>query len=243
MKLDIKFDTRQIERQLTDLQRNQIPFATALTLTRLGQRIDEGLKGAMRTGFDRPTPYTLRSTFIRPATKRRLEVTVGLKDRPFGGNRLSSAEILGHHFDGGIREPKALELWLRRAGYLGASEYVVPGAGARLDRYGNMSRGQIQQILSQLKAGPDASAYASSSARSRRNVQRAGVIFWSRGGRLARGAWQRVGKYRLRPLLIAIAAPSYRKRIDLERIARQAVSRYGQLEFDRALRQAIRGGR
>ena len=243
IRMYVKFDTSAVKRYLSDLERNQIPFATANALTQIGNRVQKGLIDEMTERFDRPTPWTKRSTFVKPATKRNLEATTGVKDRAYAGNRLSAAEILHHQFAGGGRQVKALEHWLRRAGYLGTNEYAAPGSGARLDRYGNMSRGLVQQILSQLKAGPDPAAYASKSARSQRNVARAGVIFWSRGGRLARGAWQRVGKYRVKPLLIAVATPSYSKRINLPKLGEAIVRRYGQLEFDKALALALRTAR
>lgn len=243
IRMDIKFDTRQVKRHLSDLEKRQIPFATAQALTRLGQRVQKGLVEEMREKFDRPTPWTLKSTFLRPATKRKLEATVGIKDQAYAGNRQSSAQILSHQFAGGGRNVKALEHWLRRAGYLGGNEFVAPGAGAKLDRYGNMSRGQIQQILSQLHAGLDSAQHASKSARSQRNVKRAGKIFWSRGGHLPRGAWQRHGLHLVRPLLIAVPSPSYARRIDLHKLGEAIVRQHAQREFNQALEAALRTAR
>lgn len=245
--MKVTFDTRQVKRYLSDLERNQLPFATAAALTRTAKRVQNELLEEMKREFDRPTPWTLRSTFIAPATKRKLEATVGLKDRPYPGNRLSSAQILAHQFAGGGRHVKGVEMWLRRAGYLGANEFVTPGQGARLDRYGNMSRGQVQQILSQLKAGLDPAAHASQSTRSKRNVRRAGAIFWSRGeGRTAhlpRGAWQRHGLHLVKPLLIAVASPSYTRRINLRAIGEKVVREHAQREFNEALATALRTAR
>ncbi|MDF5999583.1 hypothetical protein P4050_14390 [Pseudomonas aeruginosa] len=47
---------------------------------------------------------------------------------------------------------KASERNLRARGILPAGMFVVPAEGARLDQYGNMSRGQMIQILSGLGA-------------------------------------------------------------------------------------------
>ncbi len=247
MRVTVKFDDRQVKRYLTDLERNQVPFATAVALTRTAKRVQTELVEEMKREFDRPTPWTLKSTFLRPATKRNLEAVTGIKDRAYAGNRLSSAQLLAHQFAGGARQVKALEMWLRRAGYLGTDEFVAPGSGAKLDRYGNMSRGQVQQILSQLKAGLDSASHASGSARSKRNVKRAGKIFWSRGtGRteqLPRGAWQRHGLHLVKPLLIAVKSPSYARRIDLQRLGKQVVRQHAQREFNQALEAALRTAR
>jgi hypothetical protein len=154
------------------------------------------------------------------------------------------SELLAHQFAGGGRTWKGLERWLHRAGLIGAGEFVAPGAGARLDSFGNLSRGQIQQIISQLRIGGDPQQFASKSARSRRNVKKAGRIFWARGnardGHLPRGAWiDQGGAVGLRPLLLVVSRPSYRRRIELERIGRDVVAREFQGEFDKAMRDAL----
>lgn len=246
IKMSVKFDMGPVQRHLAAVQR-QVPFATAVALTRTAKRVQAELIDEMKREFDRPTPWTLKATFLSSAKPRNLEAVTGIKDQAYAGNRLSSAQILSHQFAGGGRHVKALEVWLRRAGYLGANEFVAPGAGAKLDRYGNMSRGQVQQILSQLKAGADSASHASGSARSKRNVKRAGKIFWSNGsGRAAhlpRGAWQRAGLHLVKPLLIAVASPSYTRRIDLRKLGEKVVRQHAQREFNQALEAALRTAR
>jgi hypothetical protein len=116
---------------------------------------------------------------------------------------------------------------------------LAPGSGAKLDQYGNMNRGQLQQILSQLRAGFDSLSWQSQSKRSRRNVKRAGRIFWSRGGHLARGAWLAQGRT-VTPLLVAVSSARYRLRIDLPDVAKRVVSRTFSLEFERFLKQELK---
>lgn len=221
-------------------QREQIPFALALTVTRLARRVETDLRKDMRAQFDRPTPYTLSSTFATMATKLHPQAEVGIKAEPEGKSRIGPADVLRHQFAGGERARKALEGWLTRAGYISEREFLVPGAKARLDQYGNMSRGQVQQILSQLRAGLDPATYASRSARSRRRVRKAGVLFWSRGGTLPRGVWKREGRTVEPILMVARVTPQYAQRIDLPAIAAAVVKRYQDEEFYTALRQAIR---
>jgi len=196
----------------------------------------------MQREFDRPTPFTLKSVFIKPATKQNLRAMVYIKDRPTGKNPKALNEILGHEFSGGTRERKRLEVWLERAGFISANEYVVPGEGAKLDRYGNMSRGQVQQVLSQLRAGPDATAYKSNSTRSKRNVKRAGEFFWSRGGKFPRGAWMRNGAS-VKPILLVIKAPVYRQRINMNAIVSRVIDTRFEAEFRKNLNEAIRTAR
>lgn len=271
--MQIKVDTSGLEslsRQMQGMQK-QVAFATAVALTRTAKAAQGDVAAEFARKFDRPTPTVMNGLWTKPATKQNLRSMVYVKDRPLGGkNPNSLAQILAHEFSGGSRIAKQLEVLLRQQGFLTANEYVAPGGAAKLDRYGNMSRGQITQILSQIgviRAGFDSTA--TGSKRSRRNVQRAGVIFWSagpnggggkpltdaatgivyghtgRGGRaqhLPKGAWVRSGDG-VKPLLIVIRAPHYSRRIDMAAIVRKTIDRVFQTEFDRAYADAIRTAR
>lgn len=221
----------------------QVRFATAKALTLTAKAAQSSLVQSMRTSFDRPTPYTLRSTFIIPATRDNLVSLVGLKDREPAKASNSPAEILRPQFLGGVRLRKNLEKYLTQAGYLGANEFVLPGAGARLDRYGNMSRGQTAQITSQLRIGLDPYAFKSNSNRSRRNVKKAGRMFWSRGfgrsGHLKRGAYIATPGVGLRPLLPIIKTPTYRPRINLVQIVAKSVAATWPPTFEKCLHDAL----
>lgn len=272
----IKVKIEGLDKTLAHLagMQKQVRYATAVALTRTAKRAQAATADEMRSKFDRPTRTTMKSMFVKPATKANLEAMVYVKDKPFGGkNPFSMAELLKHQFTGGSRIAKQLELILRRDGFLLAGEFVVPGAAAKLDSYGNMNRGQIVQILSQIgvrTAGYDSSP--TKSKRSRRNVARAGQIFWSagttgnigkvtqhfdkagnfayttqegRGGKvshLPKGAWMRAGRS-VKPLMIVIKSQRYRQRINLDRIARQAIDRHFNAEFDQAFADAMRTAR
>lgn len=239
--INITHDLDQLTRKLTAMQREQIPFATAKALTKTAQKVQAATVKEMQSKFDRPTPFTLKSLWTKPATKRDLSAMVYLKDEPFGKNRLSMAQIIGHQFAGGARNGKSIEFWLRNAGLISAGEFIAPGDGARMDQYGNMSRGQIAQIMSQLRLGTDL-GWASKSLRSKRAVKQAGAMFWSRGGRLRRGVWMRA-KGSVIPLLIVVRTPNYRQRIDMQSIASRTVSEHFSSEFSAALDDALRTAR
>jgi len=270
----IKVEIQGIDKTLANLagMQKQVRFATGVALTRTAKLAQVAVADEMKAKFDRPTRTTMKSLWIKPATKANLQAMVYVKDRPLGGkNPYSMAEILKHQFAGGARIAKQMELILRREGFLQQDEFVVPGAAAKLDSYGNMSRGQIVQILSQI--GVRAAGYDSNptkSKRSRRNVATAGKIFWSLGtsgtgkakplidkatgiaygfaGRvgavshLPKGAWMRADRS-VKPLLIVIKGQRYRKRIDMERIAQEQVARHFNVEFDQAFAEAMRTAR
>lgn len=268
--MKISVDVRGIDAAIAQLsgREKQVKFAAAVALTRTAKHAQRLQYDEFKSVFDRPTPMLMKSLFIKPARRDNLESMLYMKDKALGKkNNLSMAEILEHQFTGGARISKQLEVVLRRFNYLGQSEFVVPGSAATLDRYGNMSRGQIGQILSQLKIKSSGYDNApTSSKRSKKNVARAGTIFWSYGpggsrkalvdkatgitygytggssSRLPKGAWVRTGRT-VKPLLIAVSGTSYRKRVDMEKIVRRAIKENYEVEFNRALAEALRTAR
>ncbi len=238
MRLDVSVDVRRALDRVRAADK-QVRFATAVALTRTAKDVERALQAELRSEIDRPTPYTLKSTYTDVAKPAKLEATVWFKNRNLGKNRRSSSDILGHLFSGGTRQHKALEEWLMRAGYISPGEFVAPGDAAKIDQYGNLSRGQIAQILSQLKAGADPTQYATKSKRSQRKQQRAGVMFWSRGGKLPRGVWMRHSfgfGSAVKPILIVVGRPDYGVMFDLDELGR----RVSRAKFDGHFREALR---
>jgi hypothetical protein len=242
-------------------QARQIPFALSVALNQTAKDLRTATYAEMRAKFDRPTPHTLRSLFIDPSSKQNLEAHVFLKDRSAGGNNAgglqsgapgapeggSMAAIIGHLFRGGSRIPKRIEEAFAGAGLIRPGEYLLPGPGAKLDRYGNMSRGQVQQVYTALRLHYDSRSNFTDSARSRRNARAAGRMFWSRGesadnGR-RRGLWVSNGRTPPQLLLAVIPRAVYRQRIDLNEIAWRIVPRVYPAHFEKALERALQSAR
>ena len=225
-------------------QTRQIPFATSQALNTTARTVREATQAEMATQFDRPTPLVLKSLFIAPATKASLQASVYLKDREIGGKNLRSmAEILGHQFAGGTRLRKRIEDAFTTARFIRQGEYLVPGPDAKLDQYGNLSRGQTQQIYAALRLFRDPYQNVTHSKRSQRNAKAAGRIFWSdgRGGR--RGLWATDARGFPKLLMLVIPTPVYRRRIDMDRIAGPIVARDFSANFDAALTKALASAR
>jgi hypothetical protein len=91
--------------------------------------------------FDRPTPYTLYSTYVIPATKDRLESFVQLKDSAAEGT--PAIKFLDPEVFGGERNPKRGEKALQQLGALTSGSFIVPSAGLKLGQYGNISAGTM----------------------------------------------------------------------------------------------------
>ncbi|MDD2663852.1 MAG: hypothetical protein PHD19_08830 [Dechloromonas sp.] len=97
--------------------------------------------------FDRPTPWILSGVRYHKASKTKPYSEVGLN---LDGNKqgVNRADVLQAEIFGGARRQKRHELALRAAGVLPPGMFIAPGPAAIIDRYGNMSAGQIVQIIS-----------------------------------------------------------------------------------------------
>ncbi len=124
-------------RRLNNLA-NEIPFAASKALNDTAKEVKQEEVREIDRVFDRPTPYVKNSLYVYPSSKTKLVAEVSFKDR--------QQKIMAPHVYGGTRVMKRSEKLL--------GEYYVPGQGARLNQYGNMSPGQVTQVLSALKSSP-----------------------------------------------------------------------------------------
>lgn len=180
---------------LKDVAMQQVPFATALALTRTARKAKGMLYGEMRSKFDRPTPFTVPpaafdaddrhgSMRVEQATKTRLYAEVRMKDWTMAKQRVATDPLLRHHFFGGARVAKGMELWLRQKGMLAAGEFLVLGKNHPGDRYGNLGMAMWNKVVAQLGltgAGKGYSRDASNQRGSQKSKAATGTIWWSTG--------------------------------------------------------------
>jgi hypothetical protein len=142
---------------------------------------------------------------------------------------------------GGRRNLKSTEKMLNTKGFLPSGMVTVPGAAARLDQYGNMSRGQLVQVISALKAFPEAGYTANRVVQRARTKKRLPEFFVGEpgGGRLPLGVYQRMPDHTIRPILIFVKQPNYRILIPFAAIAERIYTADFQEEFNRAMRDMV----
>lgn len=151
--MNFTIDNRQIEqlrRSYGAFSDRRFAAGLATALTKTAQAVQLAQRAEMRDVFDRPTPFTLGAVFVDRARADKLEARVGIANNP-GGRGRAPINWLRWQINGGQRTPKAYERALMRAGALPEDMRTVPGRFARLDAFGNISAGQIRQILSQLR--------------------------------------------------------------------------------------------
>ncbi len=130
----------------------QARFGMVVALTRTVQDGKRAEDAEIARAVDRPTPYTGNAVYVQPATMQRAEAAFGLKDNyEVRAPGTPPVNYLGPNIEGGARRMKAMERILQKAGHLPTGWHAVPGQAARLDAYGNVSRGQVTQVLSQLR--------------------------------------------------------------------------------------------
>ena len=165
---------------LTDLQ---FRYAVAQAMTDSAKAGQKAITDSMSRYIDRPTPFTQRSTYVSFANPNRMRAEEGFKQ--FAAKGTPAGKYLSAMARGGDRSHKRSESVLRGAGAIGRGQYIVPRREWQGDPYGNVPRGTMSMVLSQLKAYQGSLSYmnASNSARSQRKRAQAGQFFMSRSGR------------------------------------------------------------
>lgn len=252
-----KIDADAEIRRLQKIER-QIPYATSVALNKTAYTMRDEIKKKISQVFDRPTPYTQRALWVRRARKNNLEAEVKLKD--FGGKGTAATTYLWPQVHGGTRKQKRYEKALSR---IGPSGYYIPAGGAKLDAYGNMSRGEIVKLLSYLEAFSEQGFRANSTPNSRARMaknrvgkhgykQINGVMYFiSRGKgsmsgnreqRLPTGVWAKTGIHGVdvKPILITTKkAPEYTPRLPFYETAEEVYGKHFEDEYRSALDYAI----
>lgn len=249
--MQIKINTQEI---LDAIERatGQAAFATMLALNKTAEQAHSELRVKMPAVFDRPTPWVLNSLRIKYASKTRLMASIAYKDK---NSVESSRTMLAPHAYGGNRQYKAMETRLWRAGMLPDGWNAVPGAAAQIDAYGNMSQGQITQLLNVMGTYTEA-GYNKANQKTvdrlkkgnkKRNVYGFEYFYVppSTNGparHLPPGIYQRVSTgfgTSLKPVLVFVKAAVYKTRLDFDGIVAATVKRDMQANFKEALEQAI----
>ncbi|KQY83665.1 hypothetical protein [Pelomonas sp. Root1444] len=245
----------QAQRKLASLDK-QARYAASLTLNTLARYpVQDAVRHEMRDSLDRPTPFTLNSLSVtKRATAADLTAVVDFK-QVAGGSRPAS-DYLRWQVSGGQRRLKGFEVALRSIGVLPGGYFVTPGQGAKMDAYGNVSRGQIVAILSYFRAfreegrGFKMNSTAATRARLARGTRsRLGFRYFvgRPGGRGQLGIYQDVriaaGVRELLPVFIFVQWARYEPRLDVQAAADLAVKREAAPIFQAALAQALRTAR
>lgn len=200
----------------------------------------------MRQVFDRPTPWVLNSLRIKYAKPATMAAELAFKDI---NSVTSSRTMVFPHVESGKRHFKAFEARLNRIGLLPSGYNAVPGGAAKLDANGNMSRGQISQLLNVLGAYTESGFNKANIntvkrlAKGNEKKNAYGFIYWvnpvgpKKAKHLQPGVYQRVITgfgTSLKPILIFVKQAQYKKRLDFYGITEREIDKRFASEFDKA---------
>ena len=223
--------------------------------------VQQSIVDEMRGVFHKPNAYTLNSLRVIPATASKASAEVTFKGSGAGHYLLPQVY-------GGPRLQKQSEKMLENV--LPPTVYAIPAQGAKLDANGNMSPGQLVQILSFFRSfsevgfsanrrGPMAVKWQKLRALhdagfSDAVIRGMGIstVAIGTGGRveyfiapLTRGSkslaiFQAIGRARGIPVLIITRQPQYRKLLDFFGIAERVADQELPIQLHKAL--AATGG-
>lgn len=227
--MKLKAKLKNVDRALVFMAavKKQVPFALATALTRTAQNAKRSIEAEMPRAFDTPTRWTLNSLRLEPARKTKLQAVVAVKDKVSRGN--PALFWLAPEVDGGSRGDKRAEMMLKTSGLLAGGMQVVPGRGAKLNRFGNMTKGAISKAVTGAQASEDKQAQE---GRTKYFVMR-------KAGRPI-GIAARFSKSRMDMVMAFVSSASYQTRLDFYGVGQKAVDRTFSVEVTKSLEQAIR---
>jgi len=252
VKIDCKIDISEalelVQRQLPAA----MPYVKATFLTNAATGVQGAIKKQMPVAFDRPTPFTVRSVWVKPAQKSTPKAEVYFPESAANSGKSRREYIRPGTEGASARSQKRSEMLLVKAGVLPSGWVTVPGSYAMrslLDGFGNMKGQYYRQIIRNLQLKTRETRLAKPiSAPSMKRAARMGVEneFFAvtpgknnlakGGGWLPPGVYRRTGKggRELLQYLKFVRKAAYRPRLEVQRIARADVAAHANAHFSAA---------
>ncbi len=254
VQVSLTIDDKAVADALKNVAPRQLPFVTALGITKVGQAVQKHFKDQLPKVFDRPTDFTVRGVFLETATKSRPVATVFFPDSAENRGRDQREYIRPGAQGTSARSQKKTENLLTRMGVLPAGWITVPGSffkNGRLDQYGNISGAYYKQIISGLRLKNTKGQAKPVSAASQRRADKMGVDaeffavstgtnkLGKNGGWLPSGVYRRTGPggRKLQQYLIFVRRASYKARFDVQKQAQTAINASANAAFAEALNE------
>lgn len=243
MQISIKIDGLDKAMAQLGSMAKQATYAASRALNTTAFAINARLKTDMASTFaGGATAYSLRAFKVEKADKTSLTASVTLRTDKQAAS-LPYAKALGHLFTGGQRNYKKIEGMLRGRNLLPSGLSIAPGNGMRLDRYGNMEKGQLNELMTMMLKRPT----------NMRTIRKTGSnktpkmvdYFAVQPGaktKLHPGIYKRIetGKSSAVDAMILFIKPvNYRKLIDLQRLGMEVKDKTYQPAFDAELAKAL----
>jgi hypothetical protein len=215
---------------------------TAIALTKTASAAKAAIVADLPRIFDRPVAFTMNALVVRAARYERGSMTARVDFKDW------QTKYMRNIIDGGAdmaaaRHLKRFELALQAVNAMPRGWVCVPAKGFPVDGYGNMGRGTLMKIVSQIgtellsgyqNRTHDPKAMA-------RNKKRNGTFFALQPGNkqgMPAGVYQRVRTgfgWGTRLVLAYVKSAKYTQRIKLKDYAQAAYQQHFQTEFNKAM--------
>jgi hypothetical protein len=237
-----------LERTMMAMSRDLTGRAAVVALTRTATQARRDVMEELPKIFDRPTPFTVNSIRYQIASRDKPEAKVYISDDAVKG--LSPRKYLGPEIDGGPRNVKRSERALINAGAMQMGQWLMPGSGMSLDKYGNVPAGGMVRILSKLSAFGEQGYRANVSEATRKRLERAKravastrtdvFVGHTKGGGEPLAIYQLTSRGHVRPILVfANKAPMYRPRFDFHGMVNRSAAEHWPGFMAQAMRELI----
>lgn len=248
MKIEIDVSGLDAVRNAMQKSVKQASFAASKALNATAFEVNKRIKAEMQSTFKGgATAYAQRAFKVEPAQKTKLQATVMLRtDAPSGGTPYNQA--LAHLFNGGTRDWKRLESYLRSRKLMPAGLMAVPGRGVALDGRGNIPRRVLNEMLGVLSVGMrNLRVYRrTGKGKTQKAVGYFVVMPGALANRLAPGIYKRVetgNSSTVVPMVLYVRPGTWRKFIDLQVVGKEVVDRTFAANFAREFEAAMRTAR
>jgi len=238
LKINVNFDMSGLVAKLENAK-SQVPFATALALTKTAQNVKAALVEEMTSVFKAPTSFTLRSLTVTRAEKASLLATVGVRGADTGKGAI---RWLAPEVHGGERS-HAIEALLQPLGLPPKGLWAVPGSAAKQTAGGGIDINWFRSVVADIAAQGISQSRGILTRRIRGTGRKsAGVLQYAilleRSGKLLPGIYGRRGRG-IYPFVIFVKPPKYKAKFDFYGVGRRVA--YGTFpgEFKAALAKAL----
>jgi hypothetical protein len=226
--LKITVDTKSITKQLDDIAKKQVRFATSVALNTTAKQAAADANEAMPSVFTHANPFTRMAVGVPQfATKANLSAMVGIKPK--------QAQYLGTEITGGTRTPALNTRLLSQA-------LVLPGKGAA-----PLGSGAVKRIAQQAAADKARRAAVAAGTRKRGKLTGADAGVFSMSGRApwgdVGGFFRRLPGHHLTRLIAFEASAQYPAKFDFKKQVMDSVARTFRGAFEKALARALASAR
>ena len=231
MQVSIQADFNQLTKDLTKLQKKQIPFALSRAINSIAFQSQVDLKEAIPRYIDRPTKHTIKGVRYKKGNKKDPTAFVGFRSKflsPGGAGTLQS-DYMHYQVHGGRKLPQ-----------LGKDLAVPFPKHQKLNKYGNIKRTKIREYLRDsdryFSGKPKGQSGADDGIWERMPPNSGRRYKWRKA--TAKQLQKRAGKIRMLVGWEPFAV--YKKRLPMHRLISGTVNKHFKTSLEKELRNAIR---